>query len=207
MRRAIDTLFASLGVVITAPIMIVIAILIKIDSSGPILYTPRMVGQHGKEFSLLRFRTMSPVASTERTVLRLTRVGRFIRNYSLDHLPTLFNILTGDLTLIGPRPMEIAVVDLEDPVWQRYCQIKPGLFNYAILKLGKLWTPSREHSPRLNQELELEYHQKRSARLDLQLLIQYLRAFFSSSGNIKMRGKPDADAESRLNDHEDHGKS
>lgn len=200
MRRAIDLLFASLWLVITAPIMVLIAISIKIDTSGPILYTPRMVGYRGKEFVIFRFCTMLPATLIGSAQLKLTRVGSFIQNYSLDHLPTLINLLIGDLTLIGPRPMEVAVVDLQDPMWQQYCQIKPGLLNYAVLKLGKLWTPSRVSNPALNQELELEYHQKQSSQIDLQLFIRYLRAFVAGKGNVKARGKPDPDAESRLID-------
>jgi sugar transferase EpsL len=80
---------------------------------------------------------ISPDSSIEK---RLTTVGRFIRNYSLDHLPMLLNLLKGDITIVGPRPMELEVVRLDDPMWQQYFQAKPGLLNYAVLKLGKMWT-------------------------------------------------------------------
>jgi lipopolysaccharide/colanic/teichoic acid biosynthesis glycosyltransferase len=154
-----------------------------------------MVGQNGKVFSLFRFRTMSAHQPERNTESKLTRVGRFLRDYSLDHLPMLINLLKGDLTIIGPRPMEIEVVDLKDPLWQRYFLVKPGLFNYAILKLGKLWTSSRVGHQRLNQELELEYREKQSAAADLQLVMQFLRALMASHGNIKARGVPDPDLE------------
>jgi len=122
---------------------------------------------------------------------RLTRIGRFIQNYSLDHLPQLFNILKGDLTVVGPRPMEIEVVNMQDPIWQRYFEVKPGLVNYAVLRLGRTWTPSRATAPALNQELELEYIEKRSSLFDLHLLWKTLRALIASRGNIKARGEPD----------------
>jgi lipopolysaccharide/colanic/teichoic acid biosynthesis glycosyltransferase len=201
MRRLIDVVFATLWLISTAPVMILIAILIKFDSPGPILYMPRMVGQNGKEFSLFRFRTMSADRPTLNAEERLTRVGRFIRNYSLDHLPMLANLLTGDLTVVGPRPMESAVVDLQDPTWQRYFQVKPGVLNYAVLQLGKLWTPSRVSDPTLNQELELEYRQRQPVALDWQLLRQSLRAFIASGGNVKARGKPDSEVENRVSHH------
>lgn len=199
MRRLIDLVFAVFWLIITSSVILLIAILIKLDRSGPILYTPQMVGQNGKMFSLFRFRTMCPDNPNLSIGQRLTRIGRLIRNYSLDHLPMLINLLKGDLTIVGPRPMETQVVDLQDSTWQRYFQAKPGLVNYAVLKLGKLWTPSRVSAPTLNQELELEYLQKQSAAFDLRLFIQSVRAFIVSMGNVKARGNPDADAEIRVN--------
>ena len=128
----------------------------------------------------------------------LTRVGKFLRNYSLDHFPMLINLLKGDLTLIGPRPMEIYVVDSSDPIWHKYFQVKPGIFNYAVLKLGKAWTPSRAINPALNQELELEYQDKRSLKSDLQLFLDTLRALIASRGNIKARSEPDVDVKDKI---------
>lgn len=191
MRRFIDVLFVLLSLIITAPAIVLIAILIKLDSPGSVLYTPQMVGQNGKRFSLFRFRTMPADVPQFSSEQRLTRVGKFIRNYSLDHLPMLINLLKGDLTIIGPRPIEVQVVDLQDPTWQQYFRVKPGLFNYAVLKLGYLWNSSRVNDLGLNQELELEYRQKQSTASDWRLFIRFLRAFITSRGNVKARGKPD----------------
>jgi lipopolysaccharide/colanic/teichoic acid biosynthesis glycosyltransferase len=185
MKRVIDILFAIVGLLVTAPLLMVIALLIKLGSSGQILYSSPMVGENGKIFSLFRFRTMT--LGAERT---LTRVGRFIRNYSLDHLPTLINLFKGDITIIGPRPMEIGVVDFENQAWKQYLQLKPGLFNYAVLKLGKLWTTNRVSEPALNQELEIQYRQQKTAILDFLLFMQFLWAYIASGGNVKARGKP-----------------
>ena len=184
----IDVLFAIPVLVIALPVIAVIAFLIKLKSSGPAIYRQEMVGWNGKPFFLFRFRTMDTGA-----VPQFTGVGRFIRNYSLDHLPQLFNLLRGDLTLIGPRPMEANVVDLQDLVWQQYVQAKPGLINYAIYKLGKEWTPSRSSRPDLNQELELEYLKQRSGTSDIKLLLQSLLKFLRSRGNIKARGESERD--------------
>lgn len=190
-RRMIDILFALLWLIVILPLILVIALLICIDSSGPVFYRPNMVGRNGRVFSLFRFRTMHTDAGTGQ---RLTRVGRLIRNYSLDHLPQLFNLLNGDLTLIGPRPMEVSVVDLQDSTWQQYVQVTPGLINYAVYKLGKEWTPSRSTRPRLNQELELEYLKQRSVSSDGKLFLRSLWKFVASRGNIKERGQIEPDS-------------
>lgn len=198
MRRLIDIVFAIFWLIITTPVFVLIAILIRVDSPGSVFYTPQMAGHHGKKFALFRFRTMSPEADHSGNEQRLTRIGRMLRNYSLDHLPQLINLLKGDLTIIGPRPMELNVVDLRESVWQQYFQVKPGLFNYAVVKLGKSWTPSRSTHPNLNQELELEFQQKRSVTADLQLFAQFVQKFFLSRGNIKARGEPDPKEETEL---------
>lgn len=190
LRRSIDILFALLWLILVLPFLLLIAVLIRIDSPGPVLYWQRMVGWKGKVFPLFRFRTMHIDPDTEQ---RFTRVGRFLRNYSLDHLPQLFNLLRGDLTIIGPRPMEVDAVNLQEPAWQQYVQAKPGLINYAIFKLGKEWTPSRSTRPELNQELELQYQKQRSIASDAKLFLQALWKFMASRGNIKARGDTDPD--------------
>jgi lipopolysaccharide/colanic/teichoic acid biosynthesis glycosyltransferase len=191
MKRIFDLMFAVFWIVLTAPLVLLIALLIKLDSSGPVLYTPQMIGKDGKLFRLLRFRTMYVDKRDSRSAAeRFTRVGRFIRNYSLDHLPSLLNVLKGDLSIIGPRPMEPEFVDMQDPRWQRYFQVRSGLLNYAVLKLGKTFGPSRANNLALKQELELEYIEKQSLAFDCQLLLEVIRAHIASKGNIKMRGLP-----------------
>jgi lipopolysaccharide/colanic/teichoic acid biosynthesis glycosyltransferase len=198
-KRLLDIGFATIWLIVTAPLFAIIAVLIKLESPGGVFYTPIMVGQNGKPFRFYRFRTMYLEKST-RTGGRkgFTKVGCRIRNCSLDHLPGLLNLLWGDITIVGPRPMEVAVVDLENPTWQRYFQVKPGFINYAILKLGKEWTPSRKSHPSLNQELELEYIEQHSPGLDIRILLQSFQALIKSKGNIKMRGQADPALEHKL---------
>lgn len=201
MRRAVDLLVAIFCLTIFGPLILLIAVLIKLDSPEAILYMPQMVGQHGKVFSLFRFRTMSvDLLNAEQ---RLTPIGKFIRNYSLDHLPMLINLLIGDLTLVGPRPMELEVVDFQDKSWQHYFSVKPGLFNYAVLKLGKLWTLTRISHPALNQELELQYLQNRSTIHDLRLIVKFIWGLITSKGNIKARGAADPEMERRVKGRQD----
>ena len=197
MKRLVDIVFAICWIILTTPVMILIALLIRLELSGPVLYSTVMVGKNGKTFSLLRFRTMRHGSSPD-SPKNLTRVGNFIRNYSLDHLPMWINLLKGDLTIVGPRPMEPYLVDRTDPIWEQYFLGKPGLINYAILKLGKLWTLTRTSHPALNQKLELEYRKKQSVAQDFRLLLQALQAYVVSKGNVKARGEPDPKYEKDL---------
>jgi lipopolysaccharide/colanic/teichoic acid biosynthesis glycosyltransferase len=191
LKRLCDIAFAVFWLVLTAPIMAVVAICIKLDSPGPILYVPKMVGYRGALFPFFRFRTMSLNDSAGNDHHMFTRVGRLIRNYSLDHIPTLVNILLGDLTIVGPRPMEVDRVDMHDPIWKQYFHVKPGYINYAVLKMGKSWTPSRISDPERNQELEIEYISKRSTLFDGYIFARSMYAFIKSKGNIKARKAPD----------------
>ena len=205
MKRLFDVMFAVFWLLVTAPALLVIAIFIKLDSSGPVLYVPQMVGKGGKLFRLFRFRTMYVDESNHLDQDKgFTRVGRFIRNYSLDHLPTLVNVLNGDISVVGPRPMEPEFVDLQDPTWQRYFQVRPGFFNYAVLKLGKTFGPSKSSNLSLKRELELEYIQKQSLAFDLQLFLEFVWAHIVSRGNVKSRGKPDPALKDRTSSHETH---
>lgn len=191
MRRLIDLLIAIPCLILSAPFLLLFSLLIKAGSPGPVFYTPVMVGRFGRPFHLYRLRTMrSPAFAGQTPEQRLTRVGRFLRRYSLDHLPSLLNLLNGTLTLAGPRPMEPQYVAMQDPVWQTYFSVKPGLINYAVLQLGKDWTPSRTTNPRRNQELELEYIRSQSMTADIKLIADFMKGLLRSRGNIKARGEP-----------------
>lgn len=198
MRRTIDLVLALEFLVITFPLFVVVALAIKLNSPGPIFYAPQMLGQFGKPFRLYRFRTMYMDHAQRAESQRFSPVGEFIRHYSLDHLPLLINLLRGDVTLVGPRPMEPSRVDLEEVTWQRYCRAKPGVFNYAVLQLGRKWTPASTSHPSLNQELELEYGQRRTPWQDARLVIRWFRGLIASRGNVKARGEPDSDADQRI---------
>ena len=199
MRRLVDCISALSLLILTGPLLLLISILIKLDSSGPVLYTPEMIGKNGRVFRLFRFRTMHMNSNSESSEQRWTRIGNLIRNYSLDHLPMLMNLLKGDLTIIGPRPMEREIVDMHSPSWQEYFEVKPGILNIAVLKLGRAWTRTRTSHPTLNQELELEYLKARSTRSDFKLFWKALHTYILSRGNIKARGEPDRSLKKRLN--------
>ena len=146
--------------------------------------SPR-IGRRGQPFLLYYFRTMRP--GTAVASQRLTRVGRFLRNYSLDHLPQVFNLLRGEMHLVGPRPMRPEEVDLSDDNYQQALTVKPGVFNPAVLQLGRRYNPT-DFATKVR--LEKAYLEERSAGKDTRFVGDMLRAWVRSRGNVKARGEP-----------------
>jgi lipopolysaccharide/colanic/teichoic acid biosynthesis glycosyltransferase len=187
-KRLFDLAVSLVFLIVFAPLILTVAVLIKLDSPGPVFYLSERVGKNGKLFRPYRFRTMDVRHSARLTAEeRLTRVGRFIRNTSLDHLPTWFNVLKGQMSVVGPRPERPELVDLEDPVWQRILSVKPGLISLAVLKLARNYNAS---SQAIRKKLELEYVERRSLAFDLGMLLKSGQALIASRGNVKARGKP-----------------
>jgi exopolysaccharide biosynthesis polyprenyl glycosylphosphotransferase len=192
-KRGLDILGSLIGLIVTAPILATIAILIKFDSKGPVLYRSARAGRKGRQFICFKFRTMIANAEALKEDLRsqnersgpffkiaadprITRVGGWLRRYSLDELPQLWNILRGDMSLVGPRPHP-----LDD--FQRYrlehfkrLDVTPGLTG--------LWQVTARSSPSFQQgvALDLDYIARWSFWLDLRILLRTVRAVVSGSG-------------------------
>lgn len=187
-KRLFDLAVALFMATVFAPVTLTVAILIKLDSPGPVFYLSQRIGKDGQPFYPYRFRTMTvhkPAHLSPEE--RLTRVGRLIRNYSLDHLPTWLNVLKGEMSVVGPRPEMPELVDLEDPAWQRILSVKPGIISLAVHKLARNYNAS---SQAIRKTIELEYIEKQSLTFDLRLLLQSGLALLASRGNVKARGKP-----------------
>lgn len=190
MTHLFDFIIGSIVLIIATPNLLVIALLIKCDSSGPIIYGSPRVGKNGMYFHLLRFRTVdiSKPAHLKMNE-RLTRVGGFIRNYSLDDLPNVFNVLKGEMGVVGPRPTEPEIVDINDPAWQKILTVRPGVVSWAILELASAYNASPWS---LRLQLEEEYIQKKSIVFDLLVLRKAVQRLIGSKGNVKARGVPSA---------------
>lgn len=195
MKRIIDLLIASVLLAMTAPLLMIIAIAIRLEATGPILYRRRCVGMNGRPFDMLRFRTMIETPSHRTPNERLTPVGRFIRNYSLDELPLLLNVVRGDMSIVGPRPTEVTVVDQGDPAWQQILSVRPGVISYSTLRLAREFNAS---SQGVRKRLELDYLRQRTLGFDMQVLRRAVRALIVSRGNVKARGEPSIDPENLL---------
>ena len=140
-KRAADFVGALIGIIIASPFMLVLAILVKLSSPGPIIFKQERVGLHNKPFNMYKFRSMRMQDDSEEkkgwTVKddpRVTKVGKFLRRTSLDELPQLFNILVGDMSIIGPRPERPQFVEKFQEEIPRYMikhQVRPGLTGWA----------------------------------------------------------------------------
>ena len=138
MKRVFDIAVAAFMVVLTTPLMLVIPLLIRIDSNGPVIYKSRRIGRDEKEISLFKFRTMIPNHDQNRITVgeddpRITRVGRLLRQYKLDELPQLFNVIRGDLSLVGPRPDVPGYNEFYKKYDPGHYKMKPGLTSPASI--------------------------------------------------------------------------
>ena len=172
MIRFFDFILSLVGLVVLAPIFIVLAIWIKIDSKGPVFYKQVRVGQNSIDFGLFKFRSMVVDADKKGLITvggrdpRITRSGYFIRKYKLDELPQLINVLVGDMSLVGPRPEVRKYVDLYTDEQQKVLSVKPGITDYASIEymdeneiLGKSSDPEKVYIEEIMPE-KIKYNMK-----------------------------------------------
>ncbi|MCX8084290.1 MAG: sugar transferase [Calditerrivibrio sp.] len=139
-KRLFDIIFSMFALVVLSPLFLVITLLIKMDSKGPVFYKQDRVGKDFKKFKLFKFRTMiqdadkvGPLVTAERDP-RITKVGAFLRKWKLDELPQFFNVLIGDMSIVGPRPEVEKYVTLFIDEYKAILSIKPGITDYATLQ-------------------------------------------------------------------------
>jgi len=190
-RRAVDILVAAVALVIALPILIFAACAIKLTSKGPVLFSQRRVGQHGRDFMILKLRTMYVDAEARRAALisdskeirfkmrrdpRITPIGRWLRRFSIDELPQLWNVLVGDMTLIGPRPALCSEVDRYDAIALRRLEVQQGL--------TCLWQVSGRSELSFDEQvrLDIEYIDRTSAVDDLRVLVRTIPAVLGGRG-------------------------
>lgn len=134
-KRLFDLIAAILGLLIVSPILLVVAILVRIFHGSPVLFGQTRPGLHGRPFRIFKFRTMTNARTADGSLLpdeqRLTPLGRFLRASSLDELPELFNILRGEMSLVGPRPLLMQYLDRYSPEQARRHDVLPGLTGWA----------------------------------------------------------------------------
>lgn len=184
-KRAFDLTISALGLVLISPLLVVIAMVIKLTSAGPVLYRQTRVGQRGTCFELLKFRTMTAAAGPSLTRTgdqRITPIGRVLRPAKLDELPQLFNVLVGDMSLVGPRPDLPQFWSTLDDRYRVITELRPGITGCASLKFSdeeKLLASVPEkylteyyiskHLP-LKVQIDLDYAKQASFLTDLRVL-------------------------------------
>ena len=183
--RALDLVVASLALAVGSPLLAVAALLIKLESRGPVFYRQRRVGRGGAPFELWKLRTMVPGAEAMGAGIyvvegdpRITRAGRLLRRFSLDELPNLVNVLKGEMAVVGPRPTVQEQVDRYTERQRRRLEVKPGITGWAQVN-GRTSLPWPERI-----ELDVWYVEHRSLRLDLKILARTPGALLGGAGNV-----------------------
>ena len=186
MKRALDLVLGVAGSVLSAPLIVVFAAAIRLESSGHPIYRQTRVGKDGREFEIYKLRTM--VAGSERLGAglaiqegddRITNVGGFLRRYSLDELPNLWNVLRGEMSIVGPRPTVPVQVAQYTERQRGRLTVKPGITGWAQVN-GRAALPWPERI-----ELDLFYVEHRSLALDLRILARSARLVLSGQGLYK----------------------
>lgn len=187
-KRIFDFLMSFIGLIILLPIFIIVSVAIKLDSKGEILFLQKRVGRYGKEFNIYKFRTMITDAENIGKQItvgkdnRITKVGAILRKFKIDELPQLFNVLKGDMSLVGPRPEVPKYVALYNKEQRRVLDIRPGITDMASLRyrdendiLGKVDNPEEYYINIIMKDklsLNLEYIEKGNIFFDIYLIIK-----------------------------------
>jgi len=191
MIRFFDIILSFLGLIILTPVLIIIALLIVCTSCGTIFYVQKRVGKQNKDFTLFKFRTMSVNADKECLLTtgiedaRITKTGRFLRKHKLDELPQLWNVLKGDMSLVGPRPEVRKYVDLYNDEQKRILEVRPGITDYASIEyrnensiLAQFDDPEKQYIEEIMQrklQLNLRYIENRSVKEYFRILVLTLK--------------------------------
>jgi lipopolysaccharide/colanic/teichoic acid biosynthesis glycosyltransferase len=192
-KRAFDIVFSLLVLVFISPVLLAIVILVKLDSEGPVLYVSERIGRDGKRFRFLKFRTMVKEADSLRGSLlhlnerrghlfkltndpRVTRLGRFLRRHSLDELPQFFSVLTGHMSVVGPRPCLTAEYARYNKEQRRRVEAVPGITG--------LWQVEARTNPSADTyfELDLHYIENWSLWLDIKILLKTVWVVWQGTG-------------------------
>jgi lipopolysaccharide/colanic/teichoic acid biosynthesis glycosyltransferase len=194
MKRLFDFIAASVGLVVLSPVFLLVAIMIKLDSRGPVFFRQERIGKGFRPFRIYKFRTMVQDAPRMGSLItsgddpRITKIGRFLRKTKIDELPQLINILKGEMSLVGPRPEVAQYVELFRHEYEEILKVRPGITDVASLKyrdesvlLGTFSNPSEEYLTRILPDkirLAKEYVERRSVVFDITLILKtFLKLF------------------------------
>lgn len=186
MKRILDLSAALLGLILLAPIILILATFIRLKLGSPILFTQARPGLHGKPFSMIKFRTMTDARGADGNLLpdsvRLTAFGRFLRSTSLDELPELWNVFKGDMSLVGSRPLLMEYLPRYSSEQARRHQVRPGITGWAQIN-GRNAISWEEKF-----KLDVWYVDNRSFWLDLKILLLTIKKVFVREG-ISAKGE------------------
>ena len=187
-KRTFDVFASLIAMIVLSPLMAVIALCVRLDSSGPVIYCQERIGLWGEPFKIYKFRTMIADAEQDTPQLshegdeRITKVGRFLRKYRLDELPQLWNILKGDMSIVGPRPERQYFVDqimVKAPYYCLLYKVRPGLTSWGPVKVGYTDTMDK-----MLQRLmyDITYTENMSVLLDLKIMLRTIGVLVDGKG-------------------------
>jgi sugar transferase EpsL len=169
LKRAVDIVVACMALIVAFPLMLIVAGIVAVSIGRPVLFRQERLGRRGVPFVLFKFRTMTDEREQDGTLLpdacRLTRVGRILRSVALDELPELVNVLFGDMSLVGPRPLLTSYRDRYSPMQWRRHEVRPGMAGPVVARGRNALSWDRKF------ELDVWYVDHRSAALDVRLLV------------------------------------
>jgi lipopolysaccharide/colanic/teichoic acid biosynthesis glycosyltransferase len=187
MKRLFDAMISTVGLIVLAPVLVAVAVAIKVESAGPVFYRGLRAGRYGKPFRIFKFRTMVMNAdkigglSSAADDPRITRVGRFLRRYKLDELPQLLNVLKAEMSLVGPRPEVLQYVAMFSTEEKAILSVPPGITDWASIansdegaRLAGSPDPEKTYLEEIRPEkirLQLEYVRRRSFGTDMKILM------------------------------------
>ena len=191
LKRLFDLLLSSVGLVLLSPVILVLALLIKLHDRGPVFYRGERVGRGGTIFRIYKFRSMvvnaekTGVSSTTKEDPRVTPIGRFLRKTKLDELPQLLNVFSGQMSIVGPRPEVKKFTDLYDDKEKVLLELRPGITDYASLwdineaeVLAGSSDPDKDYLEKIRPEkirLQLKYERERSLWTDIKIVLLTIR--------------------------------
>lgn len=179
LKRGLDIILSLFGLVITAPIQLIVALLVRINLGSPVLFKQQRPGKNGEVFELIKFRSMLDVDESKNLITneqRVTRFGKFLRASSLDEIPSLVNILRGEMSLVGPRPLRVDYLKLYNPEQMRRHEVRPGLTGLAQIN-GRNALQWEERF-----KLDVEYVDNRSFKLDVKILLKTVTKVLNRDG-------------------------
>lgn len=182
MKRTVDVVGAAVGMVVLSPLFVLLAALVRWRLGSPVLFRQTRPGLHGRPFELVKFRTMSDARGSRGDLLpdeqRLTRFGAWLRSTSLDELPELVNVLRGDMSLVGPRPLLMEYLDLYSPEQARRHDVRPGMTGWAQV--------NGRNTPRWDEKLAMDvwYVDHQSLWLDMRILGRTIRRVILREGVV-----------------------
>lgn len=218
-KRAFDRVSAGLGILLLAPLLGLIAVVIKLEDGGPVFFRQERVGYRGRPFRMWKFRTMVPDAESRGLPLtvgrdpRVTRIGGWLRRLKLDELPQLFNVWAGEMSLVGPRPEVPRYVALYGPEERRVLELVPGITDEASIRyaeeselLATVPDPERLYVDEIVPEkirLNLEYAARATVWTDLRVILATLGRLVSSSDGVPPLARPPAPRSLGADSHPD----